>query len=135
VEFFLFDRFALVEAGVDFVYGDRCVNRADVDDGAAFLSVQMLHSGERLRAVKFEHELQVLEDGELPAFLLLLLESHPLPVLSLIFAKVQNLEGLAVLNAEQALPGNMYGPAAKVTTDPAAAKLFGDGQSSAGAAK
>ena len=68
-------------------------------------------------------------------FVLRLAEGHALPVLALVLAEVQHLEGLAVLDAEQPLAGDVDRPAAEVATDPAAAELLGDGESRARAAE
>jgi hypothetical protein len=50
----------------------------------------------------------------------LVAEGHALPVLPLVPAQVQDLEGLAVGDAQQALAGGVDGEAAEVAADPAA---------------
>ena len=57
----------------------------------------------------------------------LLTKGHALPVLSLVFAEVEDLEGLAALDFEEALAGCMDGEATEIAADPAAAEFLSDG--------
>jgi len=58
-----------------------------------------------------------------------------LPLLALVFAEVLDDERFNVGDAEQALACSVDGEAAKVTGDPAAVELFGDGGGGAGTAE
>ena len=55
-------------------------------------------------------------------------KGHTLPVLSFVFTEVEDLEGLAAFDAEEALSCNVDREATEVATDPAAAKFLGDGE-------
>src|SRR5690606_73641 len=104
---------------------DRCVHRADVDHRPALLAVQVRHASDRLRAVEFEDEGEVLVKGLLRKRLVFpFSKCHALPVLAFVLAEVQHLEGLAALDTEQALARNVDAPPAEVASDPATAELL-----------
>ena len=129
MQFALLELGAFIHRGVDFGDGHRRVHRADVDHGLALLAVQVRHARHRLCAVELENEGEILEEGLLGERPVLpVAEGHALPVLPLVLAEIQNIEGLAVLDAEQSLTGDVDAPAAEVAADPATSKLLGDGQ-------
>ena len=106
-----------------------------MDHRLAVFAVQVRQSYQRLRAVELEDEGQVFVQSLFGDALAFRAEGDALPVLPLVLAKVQDLEWLAALDAEQALTRGVDGEAAQVAADPAAAELLGDGEGCAGAAE
>jgi hypothetical protein len=94
------------------------------------------HACHWLRPIELKDKGEVLVERLLSNRLIsLIAEGHALPVLALILAEVEHLEGLAVLDAEQPLAGNVDTPTAQVAANPATAQLLGDGECGARAAE
>jgi hypothetical protein len=102
------------------------VHRADVHQRTALAAVDV-GVGQGLGMIQVQDEVNVgRHRGLIRLRRLLVAEGHPLPVLALVLAEVEDLEGLAVRDAEQALAGGVDREAAEVAADPAAVEFFGD---------
>ena len=128
LKFALLEHRALGQSRIDLGDGHRRVYGTDVDHSLALLAVKVSHPSQRLCTVEFKDKGKVLIQGLLGDALVFLREGDALPILALILAEVQDLEGLAVLDTEQALTGGVDSPAAQVAADPSAAELLGDGE-------
>src|SRR3990170_4343529 len=95
-----------------------------MDKGTSFTSMYV-RTCKRLGAIKIKDETDIgFNSGGIRLGRLGIAEAHALPILPLVFAKVQNLEGFAVGDVKESLTGGMNGETPKIAADPTTARLF-----------
>ena len=97
-----------------------------MDHRLALFAVQVRQPDNRLRPVELEDKGQVLVERSLGDRFAIFPEGNPLPVLPFVFTEIEDLEGFAACDAEQALASYVDGPSAEITADPTTAKFLGD---------
>src|SRR5229473_1810598 len=110
---------------IDLINCDGSIDSADVDHCSTFLAMQLSKTGNWLRSVEFQNESQIFVESLLRDVFSFFGKRYTLPVLSFVFAEIQNLKRPTVLDAKQSFSSGMYRVTAQITAYTTMAQLFG----------